>query len=686
MLSFPCRTFADAMKPALAALPVLIGLVLSPTAVTAAAGAAGDVPPALRIEIDEAAPGKPISPDLFGIFFEDLNYAADGGLYAELIQNRSFEYSSTEQSTWNELTSWETQTRGAAKGRVAVRSAKPIHPHNPHYISLDVRTPGDGFGVSNPGYKGIPLRAGETYELSFFAHQLFMGEAWSQENGIAGRPMPVTARLETETGELLAEASTTVEGRDWTRRALRLVPTKSESKARLVILAHAQGGIGLDEISLFPEKTFRNRKNGLRADLAQTIANLRPKFMRFPGGCLAHGDGVNNFYRWKDTLGPVEQRRGQRNLWGYHQSVGFGYFEMFQFCEDIGAKPLPVVPAGVSCQNSNHSPGHGQQCVAMADMPAYIQDVLDLIEWANGPAESRWGAMRAQAGHPAPFGLKYLGVGNEDVISPEFEARFRLIQDAIRRQYPEIVVIGTSGPFPDGKDFDLGWAFARAAKVAMVDEHYYRPPQWFWDNIHRYDSYDRAGPHVYAGEYAAHEPDRRNTLRSALAEAAGCIGFERNGDVVRLASYAPLLARRGNTQWTPDLIYFSADEVYPTINYEVQRLFCTHSGDTLLPAKLVDLPTGKRIAVSTVRDAGSGELILKIVNGEDQPWPAHVSLASGATGERNVRVITLTGANADVVNQDGQPSAAILTDETLRTGASFTRALPPQSLTILRVK
>lgn len=671
------------MKSAHVALPLLLGFVSSPLV---AASAPENVPPALRIELDPAAPGKAISPDLFGIFFEDLNYAADGGLYAELIQNRSFEYSSTEQSTWNELTAWETQTRGAAKGRVAVRSAKPIHAHNPHYISIDVRAPGEGFGVSNSGYKGVPLRAGETYEASFFAHQLFMGEAWSEKNGIDGRPMPVTARLETESGELLAEASARIAGRDWQRHALRLVPSKDEPKARLVILAHEQGGIALDEISLFPEKTFRGRRNGLRADLAQTIANLHPKFMRFPGGCLAHGDGVNNFYRWKETLGPIEQRRGQRNLWGYHQSVGFGYFEMFQFCEDIGAKPLPVVPAGVSCQNSNHSPGHGQQCVAMVDMPAYIQDVLDLIEWANGPADSRWGALRAQAGHPAPFGLKYLGVGNEDVISPDFEARFRMIQDAIRAKHPEIVVIGTSGPFPDGKDFDLGWKFARSEKVAMVDEHYYRPPQWFWDNLHRYDRYDRNGPHVYAGEYAAHETDRRNTLRSALAEAAGCIGFERNGDVVRLSSYAPLLARRGNTQWTPDLIYFDATAVYPTINYEVQRLFGTHAGDSLLPATVTGAPSGKRIAVSVVRDSASGDLIAKIVNAEDQPVATEIVLGSAFTPERAARLITLTGANADVVNVDGQPPAAVPVEEAIRVGNKLSRTLPPHSLTILRTR
>ena len=280
----------------------------------------------VTLTVDLAAPGKPISQDLFGIFFEDLNYAADGGLYAELIQNRSFEYNSTEQLSWNEFTAWTKVARGGSAGEVAVRSAKPIHPHNPHYLSIQVKNPGAGYGVANAGYDGIPVKAGEACEFSVFAQQLFMGEPWSDKNAIAGRPMPVTLLLESENGEGLAEAKFEIIGGDWARYSAKLVPTRTEPKARLVLLAHAQGGIAVDEVSLFPAATFRNRSNGLRADLAQVIADLRPRFVRFPGGCLAHGDGVNNFYRWKDTIGPVEQRRGPRDLWGYHQSVGLGSF------------------------------------------------------------------------------------------------------------------------------------------------------------------------------------------------------------------------------------------------------------------------------------------------------------------------------------------------------------------------
>lgn len=647
---------------------------------------AASAPAPLRIEIDLAASGTPISPRLFGIFLEDLNFAADGGLYAELIQNRSFEYNSTERREWNEFTSWTEVTRQGAAGRVAIRSAKPIHPHNPHYVSVDVKTPGEGFGLSNEGFDGIPLRTGEAYELSLFAHQLFMGEPWSPANDIVNRPMPVTLRLEGENGETLAEASISIVGRDWIRHAVRLVPKRSVAKARVVILAHAQGGIALDEISLFPENTFRQRKNGLRADLAQTIADLKPRFVRFPGGCLAHGDGVNNFYRWKDTIGPVEQRRGQRNLWGYHQSVGLGYFEYFQFSADIGAQPLPVVPAGVSCQNSNYSPGHGQQCVPLEDMPAYIQDVLDLIEWANGPSTSTWGARRAAAGHPEPFGLKYLGVGNEDRITPEFEQRFAMIRDAIRARYPEIVVIGTSGPFPDGEDFEHGWAFARSSGVAMVDEHYYRPPQWFWDNLHRYDAYDRNGPKVYVGEYAAHESDRRNTLRSALAEAAGYIGFERNGDIVSFASYAPLLARRGHTQWTPDLIYFTATEVFPSINYEVQRLLSVHRGDSLLPVNIEGVAPGQRLAISVVRDSASGNVIVKVVNGEPLAASATVALASASAQPVTVSATVLAHENANIANTDDAPPAVAPSVDESQARGSFERVFPAHSLTVLRLR
>lgn len=651
----------------------------------ACCGALAAAEPQARLSVDVGAPGKAISPDLFGIFFEDINYAADGGLYGELVQNRSFEYNSSEQSTWNELSFWQTATRGAGAGRVHIRTAKPIATQNPHYVSIDVEVPGEGVGLSNAGVDGIPVKAGEGYTFSFFANQLFMGKPWTPDNDVAGRPMPVVMRLETESGELLAEVSTIVEGREWKRYSARLVPSKDAPQARLVLLAKAQGGIAVDEVSLFPEKTFHARPNGLRADLAQVIADMKPKFIRFPGGCLAHGDGANNIYRWKDTIGPVELRKGQRNIWGYHQSVGLGYFEYFQYCEDIGAAPLPVLAAGVSCQNSNYSPGFGQQAIPMAEMEAYIQEILDLIEWANGPVDSTWGAKRAAAGHPASFGLRYIGIGNEDRITPDFEARFAMIQKAIKAKHPEVMIVGTSGPFPTGEDFDKGWAFARKQGVDLVDEHYYMPPEWFWENLSRYDSYDRKGPKVYAGEYAAHEKNRRNTLRTALAEAAACTSFERNGDVVWLSSYAPLLARRQHTQWTPDAIYFTGTEVYPSANYYVQKLFASNAGDRWLAPALEGVKDGERFAVSGVRDSRSGDIILKIVNGGEVAKAVQVSLKGLPAQACRLEATVFGGTSLDAANEDGQPPVLVPKSSIRQVSSSFEQEVPAYSLVVLRV-
>ncbi len=639
-------------------------------------------PRTLTVALD--APAKAISPELFGIFFEDLNYAADGGLYAELLQNRSFEYSATEQANWGPFSFWDLVKTAGADGRLGLGDARPVHVNNPHYLILTVTKPGDGVGIVNRGFDQLPLEAGKAYDASFWAYQAYMGVMWGP--GDQTKPMPLTVRLEGKDGSVLAEAKLEVSGRTWTKHTVTLTPSRSDSEARFVLLAHEQGAVALDMVSLFPRDTFKNRPNGLRRDLAQTIADLKPKFVRFPGGCLVHGPGVRAYYDWKHTVGPVEQRVASRNSWGYHQTMGLGYFEYFQFCEDIGAAPVPVVTAGVCCQHAGHSPGRGQEGLPLEDMPAYIQDVLDLIEWANGPATSKWGAVRAAAGHPAPFGLKYLGIGNEDAITPDFKERFRMINDVLKEKHPEIVVIGTSGPFANGEDFDLGWAFARELKLAMVDEHYYVSPQWMWENLSRYDSYDRNGPKVYLGEYAAHEKDRRNTLRTAIAEAAYLTSLERNGDVVRLASYAPLLARRQHTQWHPDMIYFNATEVYPSLNYTVQQLFGRNRGDTAVTTSFDAAPTGAKLAASAVRDSRNGDLIVKLVNGEATAQSVATKLAGAgrlhATAERTV----FGGGDADAVNTDGQPPAVTPVTETVPLSAEFTYEAPANSLTIWRIR
>ncbi|MGC3990392.1 MAG: alpha-L-arabinofuranosidase C-terminal domain-containing protein [Chthoniobacteraceae bacterium] len=518
----------------------------------------------VTVAVDTKA-AKAISPDLVGIFFEDLSYAADGGLYAELVQNRSFEYQPTEQPTWGPLTGWEFVKRGGGAGELWVDSSGPICANNPHSVLIRIVNAGDGVGLSNAGFDGIPVRAGEQYNFSIFARMLNVGSG--RDNKPDGQ-LPLDVRLETKDGLVLGEANVKASSpADWKQLTATITASQTVPDARLVVLARAPGLIALDEVSLFPQKTFKNRKNGLRADLAQAIADLHPKFMRFPGGCLTHGDGIGNLYRWKDTIGPVEQRKGQPNIWRYHQSMGLGYFEYFQFCEDIGAQPLPVLAAGVSCQNSSHTRGTGQQCLPLADMPGYIQDVLDLIEWANGPADSTWGAKRAAAGHPAPFGLKYVGIGNEDKQTDGFRERFRMIYEAVKAKHPEITVVGTVGPAPGGEDYDLGWKFAGELHVPIVDEHYYSSPQWFWNNLQRYDRYNRARSKVYVGEYAARDAKSRSTLRAAIAEAAYLTSLEKNGDVVHFASYAPLLARRGHTSWSPDLIFFNGTDIFPTISW-----------------------------------------------------------------------------------------------------------------------
>lgn len=640
-----------------------------------------------KITVATDQPGKPISPNLVGVFFEDLNYAADGGLYGELVQNRSFEYSPTEQPQWGPLSFWDLVKLGGGDGSLRVQSARPIHADNPHYAILTVHNPGEGVGIRNGGFDGIPLRAGEDYEASFWAYQAFMNDMWGSNNKIEGRPMPVTLRLETKQGELLAEARLQVAGRQWQRLQAKLAPNRTVNDARLVLLAHAKGAFALDMVSLFPAKTFRNRANGLRADLAQAIADLKPKFMRFPGGCLVHGPGPHRYYDWKDSIGPVEQRRSQRNSWGYHQTLGLGYFEYFQFCEDIGAAPLPVVSAGVCCQHAGDSPNMGQEGLLLAEMPAYIQDILDLVEWANGSVTSKWGSKRAAAGHPEPFGLKYLGVGNEDAITPIFRERFKMIHEVLQAKHPEITVIGTVGPFASGEDYDNGWAFARELKLPMVDEHYYVSPRWFWDNLRRYDRYDRAGSKVYVGEYAAHDRNRRNTLRSALAEAAGLTCFERNGDVVSLASYAPLLARRHHTQWHPDLIYFNGTEVFLSANYYVQQLFGQNSGDICLDTRLSAEAVPPTLAASAVRDSMSGDLIVKVVNGASTPVSLDIQLPAlpVAAGLEVIKTV-LTGPELDAVNDDARPP--VVKPEIARLTLKSTSGLevPASSLLVLRFK
>jgi alpha-L-arabinofuranosidase len=630
------------------------------------------VPNTITIRPERA---RPISPLLFGAFFEDLNYAADGGLYAELIQNRSFEYSSADNGDWNFLTAWEI-VRHHGDCTVAEGSAEPLHPNNPHYLVLHVTAPGGEAGLRNGGYGGINLHAGEFYTFSCFVRRL------------SGELGPLHVQLVGRKGALLAEELLPAPGAGWQQLAITLCPSTDEPFAACHLLFQGVGTLALDMVSLYPSRTFCNQPNGLRPDLAQALAELKPRFLRFPGGCLVHGDGLANLYRWQDTVGPRHTRRAQPNIWSYHQSAGLGYYEYFQLCENLGAVPLPVVPAGVCCPNSEArftgAWEQGQCGLPLDEMPAYIQEVLDLVEWANGPADSRWGAVRAAAGHPQPFGLRYLGLGNEDQITPVFRARFAMIYAALQAKHPEITVVGTVGPYTSGVDYEAGWQFARELGLPVVDEHGYHTPEWFWANLSRYDAYDRAGPHVYLGEYAAHDIGRRNTLRAALAEAACMTALERNGDVVCMASYAPLLGKRGHMQWTPNLICFDNQRVTRSINYYVQQLFSTHAGDTYLPADLSLDDAAGDLAVSCVREGPTGDIILKLVSRAPAPVELAIDLSRAGDLPSTATCITLTG-DPLAENEFGRPPCIAPQTAEIPGGPHFTCTVPPHSLCIIRL-
>lgn len=541
---------------------------------------------------------KSISDKLVGVFFEDISYAADGGLYAEMVQNRDFEYSPADRREWKAATAWRS-----SGGDIKIMTEGPLSKNNPHYAVLTADT------LYNTGWDGMAVERGAKYDFSF------------RVRNIGGKTKRFTVAL-VDGGRIIASARIDTKGADgeWNKYDAVLTATEKADKAELMIVPEKQNEVAVDMISLFPQDTFNGRKNGLRKDIAQAIADLHPKFVRFPGGCMSHGDGLDNIYHWHHTVGPLEDRVPDRNIWNYHQTRGLGFYEYFQFCEDMHAEPLPVLAAGVPCQNSGpDKDGYGGQQggIPMEDMQAYIQEMLDLIEWANGdPATSKWAKMRADAGHPAPFNLKYIGIGNEDIISTTFEDRCLMICKAIKERYPDIIVCGTVGPFHyPSSDYIEGWKFANDNKEVfdMVDEHYYESVGWFLNNQTYYDNYDRKGPKVYLGEYAARQG--KGNIDCALAEAVHLCNIERNADVVAMTSYAPLLSKNGHSNWSPDMMYFDNKHVDKTPSYETQRLFSTYSGNQYVASAVaIDSLAGHRVATSVVRDSKTGQAFLKIAN------------------------------------------------------------------------
>ena len=621
---------------------------------------------------------KAISPNLMGIFFEDISYAADGGLYAELVQNRDFEYSPADRREWNARTSWRLEGEGTAWN---IAEENPIHPHNAHYTTLVTTQP--GARLINSGWDGMALRQGEKYDLSLF----------TRGNG----RMKVSL---VEDGKVLA--TTTVKASAaWKQQKATLTPTASATRAELVLEPLQKGSLDVDFVSLFPRQTFKGRANGLRKDLAETIADLRPRFVRFPGGCATHGQGIDNIYHWQATIGPLWERQGDMNIWNYHQTRGLGFYEYFQFCEDIGAEALPVLAAGVPCQNS-HRGGAGQQGGIPFEkdlngrpspytyngkpltMESYLQELLDLIEWANGdPKTSELARMRAEAGHPKPFGMKYLGIGNEDLIGDVFLERYHFLIDGIRKAHPEITVVGTVGPFWEGSDYEYGWKAARQKDIAIVDEHYYNSIGWYFHHRDFYDHYDRQGTKVYLGEWAS----KGNNVVNALVEAAYLTHVERNADVVVMSSYAPLLAKEGHTNWNPDLIYFNNTEVHPTANYYVQRAFGHHAGSQYVWSDLKvngGRDVEERLDKSVVIDESTGDIIIKVVS--LLPKASSLTLQ---LGEEALKGYDLE-AQLTTMAHKGDPSRQRAWDvnetHSLTVAPSFTLDIPQYSFSILRIR
>ena len=597
---------------------------------------------------------KPISDKLIGIFFEDISYAADGGLYAELIQNRDFEYTSKDHRGWNASTAWHSNKP------IEISSEHPLHPNNPHYAIMAMDT------LWNEGWDGIVVEKGKKYDFSMF---VFAG----------GQKQDFLIQLVGQKGQVLAQSKLKTRASDWQQFSTVLKAKASDEKGRLVIIPQKVARVGIDMVSLFPQETFMGRKNGLRKDLAQVIADLHPKFVRFPGGCMSHGQGLENIYHWNHTVGPLQSRKPDFNIWNYHQTRGLGFFEYFQFCEDIGAEPLPVLAAGVPCQNSaNNAEGIGGQQggIPMADMPAYVEEICNLIEWANGdPATNEWAKMRADAGHPKPFNLKYLGLGNEDIISTVFEERYEMICKAVRERYPDIKICGTVGPFHSpSADYTEGWDFTKKHPDLqyMVDEHYYESTGWFMHNRDYYDSYDRTAAKVYLGEWAASTHVKRPNVETALAEALYLTDIERNGDVVEMTSYAPMLSKDGHSNWNPDMIYFSNTHIRTTPAYEIQRLFSVYGGDRYIKSQFSNLDSqlAHRIGASVVRDSKTGKRYLKLVNALPSTLKIHVE---GINLPATVKCQQFTGA----IDDQKAKTTEIETNEPT--------TLPPYSLRVIEL-
>ena len=622
-----------------------------------------------------------MQPTMYGIFFEDINYAAYGGLYGELVKNRSFEFPDA-------LMGWK------AFGKFEVKNDGPFE-RCPHYVVLGYSGHNDtATGLQNEGYFGIGIEKGEDYRFSVWANAI-SGDATVEVSLVDENTM--------EEHQEFATAELKVSGNEWKKYELVLKPAKTVQKANLRLLLKGKNSVALEHVSLFPKHTFKDRDNGMRRDLAQALYDLHPGVFRFPGGCIVEGSSLEQRYQWKNSIGPVENRPLNGNRWlstfnyrlfpDYYQSYGLGFYEYFLLSEDIGAEPLPVLNVGMACQyqNWNNPKAH----VPVDSLQPYIQDCLDLIEFANGDVNTTWGKKRAEMGHPAPFNLKFLAVGNEQWDTLYYE-RLRPFVKAIKAKYPNIKLIGTSGPDSEGKMFDKGWKAMKELKADLVDEHFYRDEHWFLSHGLRYEDYDRKGPKVFAGEYACHGKGKKwNHFETSLYEAAFMTDLERNADVVDMATYAPLFAHVDGWQWRPDMIWYDNTRMFKTVSYYVQQMYACNKGTNVLPLTM----NGKAVAgqegqdglfASAVVDKKKGEVIVKVANTSDKTQEVTLNL-NGLKGSRSASLTTLQCDNMDAENTLDNPNKirpveTTATCESKKNATVLSDKLPAKSFRMYKIK
>lgn len=623
--------------------------------------------------------GAEIQPTMYGLFFEDINYGADGGLYAELVKNRSFEFPQN-------LMGWKTF------GHVTLKDDGPFE-RNPHYVRLAY--PGHDHkrtGLENEGFFGIGVKAGEEYRFSVWAR---LPEGSSSEKIRVEMVKPNT----NAERHAFASEELTIDSKEWKKYQIILKPTQTEDKSILRIFLASKGTIDLEHVSLFPVDTWKGHENGLRKDLAQALYDIKPGVFRFPGGCIVEGTDLNTRYDWKKTVGPVENRPLNENRWhytfqhrffpDYYQSYGMGFYEFFLLSEEIGSEPLPVLSCGLACQFQNSDP-HAH--VAVCDLDSYIQDALDLIEFANGAVTTKWGKVRADMGHPAPFNLKFIGIGNEQWGS-EYPERLEPFMKAIRKAHPEIKIIGSSGPDSEGKQFEYLWPEMKRLKADLVDEHFYRPESWFLSQGARYDNYDRKGPKVFAGEYACHGKGKKwNHFNASLLEAAFMTGLERNADIVHMATYAPLFAHVEGWQWRPDMIWFDNLKSVRSVSYYVQQLYAHNKGTNVVPLTMNNKPvTGaegqKGLFASAVWDKDSQSYIVKVVNTSDQAQPLSLTFAGMKKKEVLSKgvCIKLQSTDPDKDNTLDNPQAIVpVQTEVSAMGNAFDTQIEPKTFAVYK--